>query len=68
MFQPCLRLIQDPAYPGQNGPNHIKRILDVIVIARGRRDAHGQRLAATVTGGLPECGPFVAHLPVEQGR
>lgn len=68
MFQTCLRLIHEPAYPGQNGPNHIKRILEVIVIASGRKDAHGQRSDTAATHDVSEFSPSAVHLPVEQGR
>lgn len=34
MFQTCSSLVQGSAYPGQNGPNHIKRDSEVLVIAR----------------------------------
>ena len=32
MFQPCFSLVQGSAYPGQNGPNHIKWVLEVLVM------------------------------------
>lgn len=68
MFQTCLSLVQDPAYPGQNGPNDIKRILEVIVITRGRKDAHDHRPDTAVTHDVPEFSPSAAHLPVLQDR
>jgi hypothetical protein len=43
MFQTCFRLVWCSAYPGQNGPNPIKWVIELLVIVKGRKAVRGRR-------------------------
>lgn len=52
MFQTCFRLVWCSAYPGQNGPNPIKWVIELLVIAKGRKAVRGRRRDIRTTPNL----------------